>query len=163
MEGTDEDVLYYWGEMKKLPYIWGKHYLPHDAGQRRIGTAGKASKKPRTLEQILKKAGMSDISVVPRVADKKTGIQESRQFLPQCWIDMNECDQGISCLQNFRREWDDKMGDWKNSPRHDWAMHGYDAFETLARGFMMFGVSTMEQSFTPISCGYEPLDAVIGM
>lgn len=163
LAGTDEDVLYYWGEMQKYPFLWGKHYLPHDAGTRRIGSTTKASQKPKTLEKILNKAGMRNTVVVPRVADKRTGIQESKQFLVQCWIDMNECEEGIKCLQNFRREWDEKMGTWKRTPRHDWAMHGYDAFETLARGFVMFGDNIQETAFAPRVAAYEPLDTVVGI
>jgi hypothetical protein len=135
MSGSDDDVLYYWREMQKLGYIWGQHFLPHDAGQRRMGSTKSADEKPRTIEQILTDANMQNIVVIPRIDDKYTAIQETRHFLPTCWIDEEFCGEGIKCLDNFRREWDDHNGCWKNRPRHDWAMHGYDALETLARGY----------------------------
>ena len=139
MTGTDEDVLYYWRELQKLPYIWGKHFLPHDGDSRRIGTAKSGEAPPMTIEEILNEAGMRDTEIVPRVAEKYTAIQETRQFLPKFWIDEEKCKEGIACLQNFRREWDENLGEWKNRPRHDWAMHGYDGLESLVRGLGMYG------------------------
>ena len=139
ISGTDDDVLYYWRQLQKLPYVWGKHYLPHDGDSRRIGTAKDAGGPPRTIEQILNDAGMTDTEVVPRIQEKYTAIQEVRQFLPKVFIDEANCKDGLKCLQNFRREWDEKMATWKNRARHDWAMHGYDGLETLVRGIGMYG------------------------
>ncbi len=135
MSGTDDDVLYYWRELQRFPYLWGEHFLPHDAGARRIGSARSADENPRTLEQILVDAGMRNTRIVPKVDDKYTAIQETRLWLPKVWIDEATCSDGIDCLDNFKREFDDRLGDWKNKPLHDEAMHGYDALETLARGF----------------------------
>lgn len=135
MYGTDDDVLYYWREMQKKPYLWGEHCLPHDADHRRIGSAKSADESPRTLKQILGDAGMRNIRVVPKIDDKYTAITETRLWLPKVWIDEKNCDDGINCLDNYRREYDDKLQDYKNKPLHDWASNGYDALETLARGF----------------------------
>lgn len=154
--GTDDDVLYYWREMQKKPYIWGRHFLPHDATSRRIGTAENALKPPRTIEQILNDNGMSNTVIVSRVQDKYTAIQEARQFLPKCYIDAENCDDGIKCLDAFRKEWDEKAGEFKNRPRHDWAMHGYDAFETLARGIAQDGEQMRKTTGIPYTGDDEP-------
>ena len=88
---------------------------------------------------ILNEAGMHNTEVVPRIAAKEAAINEVMIFIPQVFIDEDRCSEGIKSLQNFRREWDEKMAEWKNRPREDWAMHGYDAFETLVRGLEMYG------------------------
>ncbi len=142
MSGTDDDVLYYWREMLKLGYIFGRHYLPHDGASRRIGTAKSADEQPKTLEQILNDAGMQDTHIVPRVKDKYTAIQETRTWLPTVWIDEENASEGTKCLDNFKKEWDDHNGCYKNRPRHDWAQHGYDGFECLARGLIAAPPST---------------------
>lgn len=147
LSGTDDDVLYYWRELQKLPYSWGRHFLPHDAKARRIGSAEDSLSPPRTIEKILNDAGARDTVVVPRVDDKFTAISEVRLFLPGVWIDSTECTEGIKCLDGFRREWDETAGDWKNRPCHNWAMHGYDSFETLVRGLSTDG---NEKNMTPI-------------
>lgn len=43
----------------------------------------------------------------------------------------NEYD-GISCLENYRKEWNQRLGSYKDNPLHDWASHGADAFRYLA-------------------------------
>jgi hypothetical protein len=136
--------------MQRKPYIWGHHYLPHDAGSRRIGTAKNPDEAPRTLEMILNEASMTNTHIVPVVENKWTAIQEVRLFLPGCWMDIKSCEDGINGLDNFRREWDEKAADWKNHPEHNWAMHPYDAAETLVRGIKAFGCSnTSTGGFTP--------------
>lgn len=147
IEGTDDDVLYYWKEIQRMPYVLGVHFLPHDATTRRIGTAKNAESEPRTLEEILTEAGMTNIRIVPKIDDKWTAIQESRLFLPLCWIDEIKCEQGILGLDNFRREWDEKNADWKNKPLHNWAMHPYDSFETLARGIKKYGCNATNLTY----------------
>lgn len=149
MTGADEDVIYYWKQMQKLNYNWGKHFLPHDAGTKRIGTAKTEHEQPKTLEKILADAGMRNIVVVPRIENKVAAIEESKLFLPMCYIDKKECEYGIKCLDNFRRDWDDSIGDWKRRPLENWAIHGYDAFETLARGIRKYGTVTYTPAFTP--------------
>jgi hypothetical protein len=139
MSGTDNDILYYWSELQRLPYIWGKHFLPHDAGHRRIGTAKDGSSQPRTLAEIFTAANMKNISIVPRVQHKYTAIQEVRKFIPKAFFDEEKCKDGIKCLKNFRRERDEKLEVWKNTPLHNWAQHGYDSMEAIVRGLDMYG------------------------
>lgn len=165
ISGTDQDVLWYWQEMQnRYSCLWGTHYLPHDASARRIGTATNPEMKPKTLEQILNDAGMKNTQVIPVIGNKWTAIQEVKLWLPSVFIDKANCGttkvnprtgekddstNGIKCLQNFRREWDEKNGCWKNTPRHDWAMHGYDGLETLVRGLGAYDSASSVKPATP--------------
>ena len=38
-------------------------------------------------------------------------------------------------MKNYRKEWDDKNGCYKNRPLHNWASHGFDALSTGSLGF----------------------------
>ena len=142
LEGSDDDILYYWAKLQKdyALHQWGYHFLPHDAGHKRAGTAKSADMPPRTLEEILNEAGMSDTHIIPRIDHKITAITEVRNWLPDVVIDERSCEKGLKCLNNFRKAWDDVNGCWKDRPLHDWAMHGYDGLETLCRGLNAFGV-----------------------
>jgi hypothetical protein len=60
------------------------------------------------------------------------GIEASRAFLPSVWIDEERCARLIQCLDNYRKDWDDKLGTWKDHARHDEFSHGYKSFETAA-------------------------------
>lgn len=155
ISGSDEDILFYWHQMQNTKYLWGSHFLPHDAGNRRMGTASNAFDKPKTVEEIFNNAGMLGTRVVTRPLSKKTSIQEVKLFLPKCFIS-TDCDNqpdwnnekdykgGIQCLQNFRRHWDEKNDCWSNTPLHNWAMHGYDGIETLIRGVNEYGLQRLE-------------------
>lgn len=141
VSGTDDDVIYYWRRLQEeFDCLWGSHFLPHDFAHRRGGTAKDPGSPPRTLEDILQEAGMRNTRVVPRIEDKRAGITEVRNWLPKAIIDEANCKEGLKCLMNFRREWDEIMGCWKERPRHDWAMHGYDGLESLVRGLNAYGV-----------------------
>jgi hypothetical protein len=135
---SGEDIPWYIQEMEKKKYIFGNHYLPHDAGHRRLGF-----KDGRSIEEQLYDAGLRNLYVIPQTPTKQAAIEESRAFLPQCWIDAENCDHGVKCLDNYRKEWNDKLGCWRDKPLHNWASHGYDGFETLARGMRMWGAGNL--------------------
>lgn len=144
LSGEDDDLLYYWAEMQRqFPGVWGHHFLPHDFGHRRGGTANDSASPPKTLQQILSEAGMRDTFIVPRISDKTAAITEVRLWLPKVAIDEKRCGKGLDCLQNFRKEWDEINGCYKERPRHDWASHGYDGLETLVRGLNAYGCPGM--------------------
>ena len=59
------------------------------------------------------------------------GIQLVREILPKCIFD-ESMEYGISTLESYRKDWNDKLGCWRDSPLHDWSSHGADAFRYLA-------------------------------
>jgi len=60
------------------------------------------------------------------------GISASRAYLPNVYLDETRCSRLIDCLDSYRKEWDDKLGTWKDKPVHDQFSHGYKSFETAA-------------------------------
>jgi len=99
------------------------NYLPHDAVVVELGT-GKS--RVEVLEDL-----WLECEVVPKlsIAD---GIQAVREVFWSLWIDESKCKQWIKCLQNYRREWDDKWGTFKQRPLHNWASHWADAMRYMA-------------------------------
>jgi hypothetical protein len=71
------------------------------------------------------------VEVLPILAISD-GIQNVRTIFGQCYFDLERCSSGIKCLDNYRREWDEKRGAFKDRPYHNWASHGADAFRYLA-------------------------------
>jgi hypothetical protein len=108
---------------------YGTHYLPHDI-QAREWTSGKTRIETMLIE-ARNKRGIGTIRKVPlhKVDD---GINATRQLLGLCQFDAGPCSEGIKCLKNYRKDWDDERGVWKDKPRHDSASHGADAFRALA-------------------------------
>lgn len=106
---------------------YGTHHLPHDGAARRLGL------NTDSVEVMANSIGIKPTHIVPRVANDNAGIEASRRYIRQCWFDEEHTAEGIKCLDNFRKEWDDDKGVYRNKYRHDWASHGYKAFETAAR------------------------------
>jgi len=116
--------------LRRKPYHYGRHFLPHDVEQRLL------NKKGTKRKQELLELGIRPVITVPRPQDKvRIGVAAVRKFLYECAFDQENCAPLIKSLDNFRREWDDKTGRYKDRPLHDWAIHGFDAMQTGALGW----------------------------
>ncbi len=138
-----------WGEpyshfvkyMQGLGYVWGKHYLPHDATHKR--QQGTSVKSPIDM---LEELGLQNIEIVPRVDYIQHGIQATRDVFNQCWFDETNCKDGLAHLENYRKEWNDRAGCWKESPRHDIHSEAADAFRQFAQGYTYYSPKTPQRS-----------------
>ena len=52
--------------------------------------------------------------------------------LARTWFDAMKCSEGIECLRQYQREYDEDKKVFRDKPRHDWTSHGSDAFRMLA-------------------------------
>ena len=130
LHGSKKELEYYIQQMQLRGYIWGTHYLPHDAEN---VTLASKSKSMRDLLQEM--APNWRFEVVPSVENIITGITQTRSVFPSCWFDEDRCADGIAGLESYRQEWDDRLGDYKPTPLHDWASHPADAFRQFAQGY----------------------------
>jgi phage terminase large subunit len=60
------------------------------------------------------------------------GIAAARLFLARCWFDATKCKAGLEALLHYRRDYNQRLNEFKATPVHDWASHGADAFRGLA-------------------------------
>ena len=132
-EGRNEGMRHYYEmleQWRRTPNAtWGKHNLPHDADQRIQGF------EVTTRRQVLEELGMRNIEVVPRVPNLMDGIEAVRRLLPECEFDAAGCVDGLKCLDNYTREWDEHSGTWSSRPRHDHFSNGADAFRQFAQAW----------------------------
>jgi phage terminase large subunit len=90
---------------------------------------------PRTKSRLDTLAGLGiEANVVPQ-SNVLDGINVVRRMLGRTWIDANRCERAIEALRQYRREYDDRLKDWKKSALHDWTSHCCDAARTFACGF----------------------------
>lgn len=125
-ENDSEGWGHYVRILNERGYDYERHYLPHDADQRRMGQV------ITTARMEAEKAGLRNIEVLGRIATERDGIEASRSFMPNVYIDEERCNRLIQCLDGYRREWDDKRGVFKDHPLHDEHSHGYKSFEAAA-------------------------------
>jgi hypothetical protein len=64
----------------------------------------------------------------------------------QCWFDETNCKEGLAHLENYRKEWNDRAGCWKESPRHDIHSEAADAFRQFAQGYTYYSPKTPQRS-----------------
>jgi hypothetical protein len=126
-ENSGESWGHYAGVLLSKGYSYSRHYMPHDAAHRQMGLNAVQSRLDQAQE-----VGIRPAEIVPRIATEKDGIDASRAFFANVWIDETRCPRLVDCLDNYRKEWDDNLGVWKNRARHDEFSHGYKAFETNA-------------------------------
>lgn len=119
IEGSQKPLEHYQRALQAKGYVFGTHYLPHDARAKQLGTG-------RSIEELLRNSGFK-VRIVPmlRLAD---GINAARTIFPQCWFDADKCADGIQALRHYRYEMNDKLGKLSQEPLHDWASHPADAF-----------------------------------
>lgn len=126
-ENNGESWGHYAGVLLSKGYVYSRHYMPHDAAHRQQDVTKVQARIDKARE-----AGINPAEVVPRIMEEKDGIDASRAFFPQVYIDETRCARLIQCLDNYRKEWDDKLAVYKDRARHDEFSHGYKAFETCA-------------------------------
>jgi hypothetical protein len=130
-ESSGAGLDHYVRQMQARPYVYGVHYLPHDAGANQLATG-------ISLADSLRKLGVEG-TVLPR-GDLEEGINAARMLIPQCWFDSERCERGLEALRQYRRDWDAKGQTFRARPLHDWTSHAADAFRYLAVGLEYHGI-----------------------
>ncbi len=142
---SGEGLEWYAEQIRKKGYYIGRMFLPHDGGH------GQLNKTGSSVADQFWDLGFRDIVCVPKIGQKITAINVSRSFLSTCYFDEEHCQEGIQCLDEYQKEWDDKNGCYRDSPKHNEASHGYDGFETLARGVTELGLGNAQTNSNPNS------------
>lgn len=122
-EANGEGLPYYAKVLQDKGYLYGKHFAPHDIQVRELGSGRSRIETAATL-------GIK-FEITPNIPIED-GIHAARMILSRCWFDEAKTMRGMECLCNYRREYNDKLGEFKVTPVHDWASHGADAFRYLA-------------------------------
>lgn len=128
-ENRLQDIEHYCRVIKDKGYMYGSHYLPHDVEHQMLGM--KTSRR-----QQFEEGGVKPIITVERVKLKGEGIEAARRIFAACYFDEKGCERGIDCLSNYRYAYNDERDTHNQTPYHDWASNGADAFQQFAQGFL---------------------------
>jgi hypothetical protein len=126
LEGWGETYSHFVKELHKLPYVYGKHWLPHDASHERMREDEDTAMTPA---DSLGRLGLRNIEIVPRIPEKQFSIQAARDWFSNCWFDEEECKDGIDHLENYKRKWNGSIGAWADEPLHDLNSEAADAYQ----------------------------------
>lgn len=134
MEGWGESYAHYIQRMQATGYVWGTHYLPHDAAHKR-----QQGNKVASPEDELREFGIGgDWEVVPPVDRLINGIQKMRDAFGSCLFDEERCALGLAHLGNYRKVWDKVRGAWREDQARkvDGHSEAADAIRQFAQGYL---------------------------
>lgn len=130
-EAQGEGIAHYVKLIQNKPYVYGTHYMPHDAGSGSIQTG-------RTLQDVAYEQGLKTI-LLEREIDIQIGIEAVRSLLSICFIDETKCKHLIKCLENYHKKYNDKTQSYSEAPTHDWCSHAADSVRYMANARTQFG------------------------
>lgn len=119
-----EGLAHYIKVLDERKYRYGKHVFPFDVNVKELGTG-------QTRKEQLYAMGMYNIHIAPKllVVD---GIEATRRIFPRLWFDSEKAQKLTEALSNYRKKWDDGLGQFKDQPLHNEASHFADALRTMA-------------------------------
>jgi len=128
-EASGEGFPYFAQVMRSKGYGYGRHWAPHDIVVRELSSG-------RSRRQVAESHGLR-FEIVPRIhsqaaGEVEEGIHAARMLFPRCWFDATKCAAGLDALMHYRRDYNERLGEFKATPVHDAASHGADAFRYLA-------------------------------
>ncbi len=99
--------------------IYGGHFAPQDAKQNKLLSE-------RGPLQTAIATGINFWIVPP--FGVMAGINAARALFSRVHFHARNCELGIRCLKEYKKEWDDTNKCYGQKPQHNWASHGADAF-----------------------------------
>jgi hypothetical protein len=129
-EATGEGFPHYVQVLARKGYTYGAHWAPHDIAVREMGTG-------KSRLEIARALGLK-FSVTPRLTsgvagqEVEDGIHAVRMLFPRCWFDLGRCGAGLEALGHYRRDYNQRLNEFKATPVHDWSSHAADAFRGRA-------------------------------
>ncbi len=130
-ENNGEGIAHYAKMLQSKPYVYGTHYMPHDAGSGSIQTG-------RTLQDVAYEIGIK-ATVLERELDIGIGIEAVRSMLSTCFIDEKKCSHLLKCLENYHKKYNEKTQSYSETPQHDWCSHAADSARYMANARIQFG------------------------
>lgn len=116
-EASGEGLAHYAQVLKDKKYNYGNHYAPHDIDVRELGSG-------KSRLEIAKTLGI-EFQIVPKLSIDD-GINAARIRFNTLWIDEEKCQRFTDAISLYRKEYNEKMGEYKPRPLHDWTSHAAD-------------------------------------
>lgn len=116
-ENSGEGLEHYVNYLQDKKYIYGEHWAPHDIEVRELGSGQSRLETARRL-------GIN-FNIVPNLP-VMDGINAARRKFNLLWMDDSKVNYALNALSLYRKEWDDKRGEFKPKPYHDWTSHAAD-------------------------------------
>lgn len=149
-EAHDADLRHYVAELRACGYVFGTHYLPHDAGHKRLSDYNRS-----TAEMLQDLLPGENFFVLPRITELMTGVNQTRKHLKSAYFDEAGCAKGIQRVEGYRKKFsrmDNRFLD-ETPDKSNGCSEGADALRQWAQakelGMLGFDSKTSYQEAEP--------------
>ena len=108
--------------VKEKPYLYGKHFAPHDIKVTEMSSG-------KTRQQIAEELGLK-FEVIEKLG-LEDGINAVRMIFSRLWIN-EDLEPFIDAVRQYRKKWDEERGVFSDKPIHDWSSHPADMLRYTA-------------------------------
>jgi hypothetical protein len=145
LEAHNEDLRYYVAELRKLGYVFGTHYLPHDANHKKLSDYNKSTK-----EQLQALMPGEKFQVVPVVTQLISGIQSTRKHLKTAYFDKERCKKGIQRIEGYRKRFNRAENRFTDEPdKSNGCSEGADALRQWAQKKELGAIGGASHNYEP--------------
>ena len=124
-----EDLRHYVAYLQSTGYLFGAHFLPHDADHKRLGDFNRS-----TRDMLAALMPGQQFVIVPRITELITGIQQVRKHLKSAYFDEIGCKQGLERIAGYRKKFSRSEGRYIDQPdKANGCSEGADALRQWAQ------------------------------
>jgi hypothetical protein len=128
-EGHGEKLSVYVKELQDRGYVYNLHFLPHDAGHKRLSDTNDSIKE--MLEKLMPG---QEFELVSKISDLNTGIQITKAQFPSAHFDRAGTETGLDRLDRYQKRRDERNDTWHDDPnKANGCSEGADAFRQWAQ------------------------------
>ena len=117
--------------VKEKPYIFSKHFAPHDIQVSDYSLTGNQSRW-----EVAKDLGI-EFEIVPNLSIQE-GIDAGRRLFKIMYVDKLKCGDFLEAIPQYTREYDEDNKIFKDKPLHDWTSHYADEHRYASLVFTQF-------------------------
>jgi hypothetical protein len=144
-ESSGERIPHYLSWLQSRGYHYDRQWLPHDAENRQLTGL--------SVAEVVGQAGFG-ARVLPRLP-LEDGINAVRMLFPRLWFDRERCKAGLEALRHYRWGYNERMGELKPAPVHDWSSHAADSIRYLAQAARSAESGSRLQKLPPLKYGWR--------
>ena len=137
-EAHGEDLRHYVKALTDTGYLFGCHYLPHDAAHKRLSDTN------RSTQDMLSDLGVKNSAIVPVITDLMAGIQMVRKHIKGAYFDELGTKQGIERIEGYKKKFSRTDNRFTDQPdKANGCSEGADALRQWAQakesGLLAYG------------------------
>jgi hypothetical protein len=134
IEENNKNIHYYLDKCTQFCTKHGlyidSHFAPHDGVNRSLQSGDNVTYVPKSCVDIARELGHR-FTVVERPKRKIDAINSMRIMLNKTKFSLENTERLIECLSTYGKQFDEKAGEYRNTPFPKWATHCVDAYQTM--------------------------------